>query len=216
MIEPALPAHVAHATDALNYRDFLTVALMVRDRTQLPDNWIYVHDPAVKVGRIQNFKSWSPDLVPDPTMACFGLEYFCFEGDGLWSSPDEELIALAARELAQLGLASADDVRDACVVRQPKAYPVYDTGYAANVATLRTEIAANYPGLHLVGRNGMHKYNNQDHAMMTAILTAKNIIAGAQVYDPWRVNQDAEYHESGSADAGGRAVPRRIAATAPA
>ena len=218
MIEPGLPARVTQATDALNYRDFLTVALMVRDRTQLPDNWIYVHDPSVRVGRIQNFKSWSPDLVPDHSMACYGLEYFCFEGDGLWSSSDEELIALAARELAQLGLAEASDVRDACVVRQAKAYPVYDAAYAANVATLRAELAENYPGLHLVGRNGMHKYNNQDHAMMTAILTARNIMAGAQIYDPWRVNQDAEYHESGSTDAevGGRGVPRAIAATAPA
>jgi protoporphyrinogen oxidase len=216
-IEPALPDDVLRATDALKYRDFLTVALMVEERAKLLDNWIYVHDPAVKVGRIQNFKSWSPDLVPDPAMACFGLEYFCFEGDGLWSSSDEQLVALATRELGQLGLAAAGDVRDACVVRQPKAYPVYDAEYAGHVATLRAELAANYPGLHLVGSNGMHKYNNQDHAMMTAILTARNILAGAQVFDPWRVNQDAEYHESGSTDveAGGRAVPRAVA-TAPA
>jgi protoporphyrinogen oxidase len=212
MIEPALAPRVTAATDALRYRDFLTVALMVRDRTQLPDNWIYVHDPAVKVGRIQNFKSWSPDLVPDPSMACYGLEYFCFEGDGLWASTDAELIALATRELAQLGLIAAEDVRDACVVRQPKAYPVYDGDYAAHVATLRAALAAAYPGMHLVGRNGMHKYNNQDHAMMTAMLTARNIIAGAELYDPWRVNQDAEYHESGTTDieAGGRAAPKSL------
>lgn len=218
MIEPGLPARVTQATDAIKYRDFLTVALMVQDRTQLPDNWIYVHDPSVKVGRIQNFKSWSPDLVPDASMACYGLEYFCFERDGLWSSSDEELVALASRELAQLGLAEVSDVRDACVVRQAKAYPVYDAEYSAHVATLRAELVESYPGLHLVGRNGMHKYNNQDHAMMTAILTARNIMAGAQVYDPWRVNQDAEYHESESTDVdvGGRAVPRAIAATAPA
>ena len=214
MIAPALPPRVIAATDALKYRDFLTVALMMKDRTNLPDNWIYVHDPAVRVGRIQNFKSWSPDLVPDPSMACYGLEYFCFEGDGLWTSSDEQLIALAASELAQLGLGVPEDVRDACVVRQPKAYPVYDADYAGHVATFRTELAANYPRLHLVGRNGMHKYNNQDHAMMTAILTAKNILSGSQVYDPWRVNQDAEYHESGSTDieTGGRAVPRSLAA----
>ena len=210
MITPAVAPSVLAATDSLKYRDFLTVALMMRDRTNLPDNWIYVHDPSVKVGRIQNFKSWSPDLVPDPTMACYGLEYFCFEGDGLWSARDDELIALATRELAQLGLMSPEDVSDACVVRQAKAYPVYDADYSTHVATFRAELAAKYPGMHLVGRNGMHKYNNQDHAMMTAILTAKNIIAGNDLYDPWRVNQDAEYHESGSADVGGRAVPASL------
>ncbi len=213
VIEPALPARVTAATDALKYRDFITIALIMRDRLGLGDNWIYVHDPSVRVGRIQNFKSWSPDLVPDRSMCCYGLEYFCFEGDGLWASSDQDLVALAARELAQLGLARVSDVRDACVVRQPKAYPVYDADYTTHVATLRTELAENYPGLHLVGRNGMHKYNNQDHAMMTAILTARNIIAGEPRYDPWRVNQDAEYHESGSVDieSGGRAVPRSLA-----
>jgi len=213
MLEPALPTRVTAATDRLKYRDFITIALIMRDRLGLGDNWIYVHDPSVKVGRIQNFKSWSPDLVPDRSMCCYGLEYFCFEGDGLWTSSDKDLIALATRELAQLGLAQVGDVRDACVVRQHKAYPVYDADYTTHVSTLRREIAENYPGLHLVGRNGMHKYNNQDHAMMTAILTAKNIIAGEMLYDPWRVNQDAEYHESGSVDmeAGGRAVPRPLA-----
>ncbi|MEO7083487.1 MAG: NAD(P)/FAD-dependent oxidoreductase [Gemmatimonadaceae bacterium] len=213
MIEPALPARVTASTDALKYRDFITIALIMPDRLGLSDNWIYVHDPSVRVGRIQNFKSWSPELVPDPSMCCYGLEYFCFEGDGLWTSSDEELIALATRELAQLGLAQVGDVQDACVVRQPKAYPVYDADYSRHVATLRTELAEHFPGLHLVGRNGMHKYNNQDHAMMTAMLTARNIVAGEPLYDPWRVNQDAEYHESGSADSeiGGRAVPRAIA-----
>ena len=218
MITPALPPRVTASTDSLKYRDFLTVALMMKERTPLPDNWIYVHDPAVRVGRIQNFKSWSPDLVPDPSMVCFGLEYFCFEGDGLWTASDDELIALASRELARLGLASPNDVRDGCVVRQVKAYPVYDADYTSHVAALRTELAANYPGLHLVGRNGMHKYNNQDHAMMTAILTAKNIIAGQPLYDPWRVNQDAEYHESGSTniETGGRTVPTSLAGAAAA
>jgi protoporphyrinogen oxidase len=218
MIEPAMPPRVTAATDALKYRDFLTVALMMKERAPMPDNWIYVHDPQVKVGRIQNFKSWSPELVPDPSMACYGLEYFCFEGDGLWASSDADLIALATRELAQLGLASPDDVRDACVVRQAKAYPVYDADYVRNVAVLRDELAARYPGMHLVGRNGMHKYDNQDHAMMTAMLVARNIIAGAPLYDPWRVNQDAEYHESGSIDieVGGRAVPRALVPTAAA
>jgi protoporphyrinogen oxidase len=195
-IKPA-PISLLHAR-ALRYRDFLTVALMVRGHELFPDNWIYVHDPSVKVGRVQNFRSWSPEMVPDG-MSCLGLEYFCFEGDGLWNTPDGELIALAKKEVAQVGLVSAADVVDACVVRQPKAYPVYDDDYRENVAAIRRDLEGSYPTLHLVGRNGMHKYNNQDHAMMTAMLTARNIIAGARLYDVWNVNEDAEYHEAGYA-----------------
>jgi protoporphyrinogen oxidase len=154
-------------------------------------------------------------MVPDPSMACYGLEYFCFENDELWNAPDADLIALGRRELATIGLAKAADVVDGCVVRQRKAYPVYDDDYAAHVQTIRDEIARAYPNLHLVGRNGMHKYNNQDHAMMTAMLVARNILAGEAIYDVWRVNQDAEYHESGQAGhhsgaAGLRAVPTRV------
>jgi len=183
------------AADRLRYRDFLTVALVIKDRDQFDDNWIYIHDPEVKVGRIQNFKSWSPAMVPDPELNCFGLEYFCFEGDDLWESSDADLVKLATEELLKLGLARPDDVVDGTVVRQPKAYPVYDDSYEANIEAIRGELDARYPGLHLVGRNGMHKYNNQDHAMMTAMLTVENIVAGHRVYDVWRVNQDAEYHE---------------------
>ena len=150
----------------------------------------------MKVGRVQNFRSWSPEMV-QPGMSCLGLEYFCFEGDGLWSAPDAELIALAKREIAKIGLIAESDVTDACVVRQPKAYPVYDESYRENVATIRQDLEGLYPTLHMVGRNGMHKYNNQDHAMMTAMLTAKNILAGERVYDIWNVNEDAEYHEAG-------------------
>lgn len=186
------------AADRLRYRDFLTVALILKDRGVFDDNWIYIHDPSVRVGRIQNFKSWSPELVPDPSLNCYGLEYFCFEGDPLWNAPDEELVNLASRELVALGLATEQDVLEGCVVRQKKAYPVYDAHYAAAVQEIRTTLAA-YPGLHLVGRNGMHRYNNQDHAMMTAMLTAENIQAGRELYDVWQVNQDAEYHESGKA-----------------
>jgi len=170
----------------------------------------------VKVGRVQNFRSWSPELVPDPALACYGLEYFCFEGDGLWNSTDAELIALASRELVQLGLARAGDVVDGHVVRQPKAYPVYDDAYQTNVDAVRADLEACYPTLHLVGRNGMHKYNNQDHAMMTAMLTVKNILAGERVYDIWEVNEDAEYHEAGGSGvkealASERLVPRKVA-----
>jgi protoporphyrinogen oxidase len=181
---------------ALRYRDFLTVALMVKKPDLFPDNWIYIHDPSVQVGRVQNFRSWSPEMVP-AGMSCLGLEYFCFEGDGLWNAPDDELVALAKKEIAKIGLIAESDVVDACVVRQPKAYPVYDEDYRENVAVVRRDLEGLYPTLHLVGRNGMHKYNNQDHAMMTAMLTAKNILAGTRVYDIWNVNEDAEYHEAG-------------------
>jgi protoporphyrinogen oxidase len=171
------PACVVNA-DKLRYRDFLTVALVVEKPDLFPDNWIYIHEPSVKVGRIQNFRSWSPEMIPNETQSCLGLEYFCFEGDGLWTSTDEGLIALAKKELAQIGLASEAEVMDGCVVRQKKAYPVYDDAYKTHVDAIRTELATTYPTLHLVGRNGMHKYNNQDHAMMTAMLTVENIAAG--------------------------------------
>jgi protoporphyrinogen oxidase len=207
------PISLFHAR-ALRYRDFLTVALMVRKPELFPDNWIYIHDPSVKVGRVQNFRSWSPEMAPDG-MSCLGLEYFCFEGDGLWNATDDELIALAKTEIAQIGLIAANDIVDGCVVRQPKAYPIYDDDYRHNMAMIRLDLETNFPTLHLVGRNGMHKYNNQDHAMMTAMLTARNILAGARLHDVWNVNEDAEYHEAGasgakSALASERAVPRAI------
>ena len=205
----------AAAADKLRYRDFITVALIVDKADLFPDNWIYIHEPSVKVGRIQNFRSWSPEMVPDEKLSCLGLEYFCFEGDGLWAAPDADLIALAKRELAAIGLASEDEVKDGCVVRQKKAYPVYDDEYKAHIDTIREDIAEHYPTLHLVGRNGMHKYNNQDHAMMTAMLTVRNILAGETLYDVWNVNEDAEYHEGGTAAAqealnSVRQVPRRV------
>jgi len=152
--------------------------------------------------------------VPDPSMTCYGLEYFCFENDEVWSARDSELIDLGRRELAAIGLARPEDILDGCVVRQRKAYPVYDDDYTRHVATIREELERRFPNLHLVGRNGMHKYNNQDHAMMTAMLTARNILAGENLYDVWEVNQDAEYHEAGTAGAqagasGLRMVPTR-------
>ena len=183
---------------ALRYRDFLTVALMIKSPDLFPDNWIYIHDSKVKVGRVQNFRSWSPEMVPDPDIACVGLEYFCFEGDGLWASSDADLIALATKEMAILGLCDPAHVTGGAVVRQEKAYPVYDEDYRDNVDALREEIEARHPTLHCVGRNGMHRYNNQDHAMMTAMLTVRNIQAGARVHDIWSVNEDAEYHEAGN------------------
>jgi protoporphyrinogen oxidase len=200
-LTPKAPERVLQAAEALKYRDFLTVMLILKDRQKFDDNWIYIHDPSVKVGRIQNFRSWSPEMVPDADKVCYGLEYFCFEGDGLWTAKDEDLIELARQELLKIGLAEEGDLLDGCVVRQKKAYPVYDDYYALNVETIRQELETSYPNLHLVGRNGMHKYNNQDHAMMTAMLCTENILADAKLYDLWQVNQDAEYHEAGSAAA---------------
>jgi protoporphyrinogen oxidase len=200
-LTPKVSARVLQSADSLKYRDFLTVMLILKDRQKFDDNWIYIHDPSVKVGRVQNFRSWSPEMVPDPDKACYGLEYFCFEHDGIWDSKDEELIELAKRELMKIGLAEEGDVLDGCVVRQKKAYPVYDDDYALHVATIRQELDTRFPNLHLVGRNGMHKYNNQDHAMMTAMLCAENILADTKLYDLWQVNGDAEYHEAGSVPA---------------
>lgn len=203
------------AAQSLKYRDFLIVVLILNDKQLFDDNWIYVHDASVDVARIQNFKSWSPEMVPEAGKCSYGLEYFCFEGDGIWSQTDDALIAKARREIVKLGLAADEDILDGCVVRQPKAYPVYDNDYQRHVATIARELRHRFPSLHLVGRNGMHKYNNQDHAMMTAMLTVKNILADEQRYDVWQVNQDAEYHESGTAgaatlDGGLRAVPERV------
>jgi len=213
-IQPQLPSEAIDAARALRYRDFLTVGLILRDKDRFSDNWIYIHDSSVQVGRVQNYKSWSPEMVPDPSFCCYGLEYFCFEGDGLWISPDADLVALAKREIEKIGLGNAADVVDGCVIRQRKAYPVYDDDYQKNVAMVRAALDAHCPNLHLVGRNGMHKYNNQDHAMMTALLAARNILAGRAEYDVWAVNQDAEYHEAGNAGEQ-RIEPRQVPAKAP-
>jgi protoporphyrinogen oxidase len=215
---PAVSERTKRAAESLKYRDFLTVMLILKDRQMFDDNWIYIHDPSVKVGRVQNFRSWSPEMVPEPDKVCYGLEYFCFEHDGLWDSSDNELIELAQRELIKIGLAREGDLVDGCVVRQKKAYPVYDDDYARHVATVRQELDDRYPNLHLVGRNGMHKYNNQDHAMMTAMLCVENILADTKLYDLWQVNADAEYHETGPAateetiGTGLRLVPTRVVA----
>ncbi|MDX6767454.1 MAG: NAD(P)/FAD-dependent oxidoreductase [Candidatus Methylacidiphilales bacterium] len=209
LMEPPLAPEFQEAARRLQYRDFLTVALMVRRTGLFPDNWIYVHDPAVKLGRIQNFNNWSPEMVPGSDTTCLGLEYFCFEGDGLWSMDDPALIELGKKELAQLGLVRAEEVFDGCVVRMPKAYPVYGPGYQQDVDLIRRGLAP-LANLQVVGRNGMHKYNNQDHSMMTALLAARNL-AGER-FDLWKVNTDAEYHEEGESGSQvkGRLVPRAV------
>ncbi len=213
-MSPEPPDEVKMAAQSLKYRDFLTVVLMLRGPGQFDDNWIYIHDKSVKVGRIQNFKSWSPEMVPDENTSCYGLEYFCFEGDGLWTMSDEELIRMGQEELIRMGLAGEAQFIDGCVVRQPKAYPVYDDLYREHTAVIGAYLDR-VRGLQVTGRNGMHRYNNQDHSMMTAMLAVKNILAGKPMYNLWNVNQDAEYHESGIAGESdelgstGRMVPRR-------
>jgi protoporphyrinogen oxidase len=189
---PAAPPDVVRAAEELKYRDFLSVALIIDERDVFPDNWIYIHDDAVKVGRIQNFKNWSPDMVPNPAQTCLGLEYFCFEGDDLWSMSDADLIALGTRELAHIGLVGPDRVIDGVVIRMPKAYPVYDEGFVAALSVVRGYVSA-FDNLQLVGRNGMHKYNNQDHSMFTAILAVRNLFG--EHHDLWAINADEEYHE---------------------
>ena len=214
-MDPRPPAPVLEAADDLGFRDFLTVALVVPEAAGFPDNWIYIHSPDVKVGRIQNFGSWSPYLVKDGN-TCLGLEYFVFEGDDLWDSTDEELIARGTRELGILNLVDPAKVSKGYVVRQPKAYPVYDDVYADRVSVLNDWIASTTPNVHPVGRNGMHKYNNQDHSMLTAMLTVENIL-GKGDHDIWTVNVDEDYHEesggSGSSGTGREAplLPRDIA-----
>ncbi len=192
IMDPPPPAEVLAAANGLTYRDFLTIALVVPAEDGFPDNWIYVHSPDVRLGRIQNFGSWSPFMVKEGR-TCLGLEYFVFEGDDLWNSPDQELVELGKRELAQLGLVKPERVEAGYVVRMPKAYPMYDGTYKANVAVLREWLEANAPNVYPVGRNGMHKYNNQDHSMYTAMLSVENIL-GAD-HDIWTVNVEAAYHE---------------------
>ncbi|HSL21841.1 MAG TPA: NAD(P)/FAD-dependent oxidoreductase, partial [Vicinamibacterales bacterium] len=196
-LDPPAPPDVRAAAEALRYRDFLTVALVIDRPSLFPDNWIYVHDPRVKLGRIQNFKNWSPEMVPDQSKTCLGLEYFCFEGDGLWSLPDAELVRLGARELDAIGLRRGAHVLDGTVVRVPKAYPIYDDGFVKALDVVR-QYLARFANLQVAGRNGMHKYNNQDHSMVTAILAVQNLL-GAH-HDVWAVNADDEYHEEEGLD----------------
>jgi protoporphyrinogen oxidase len=204
--DPPPPAEVMEAADALHYRDYITVALVVPASRSFPDNWIYIHAPEVNVGRIQNYGSWSPYLVKDGR-TCLGLEYFVFEGDAMWETPDDELIAMASKELDQLGLVEAGDVESGYVVRVRKAYPYYDFSYKENVLTIRRWLEAQAPNVHPVGRNGMHKYNNQDHSMYTAMLTVENMYGAS--HDIWSVNVEEEYHEAGSTGRDAPILPPR-------
>jgi protoporphyrinogen oxidase len=191
-LSPEADADARRAAEGLRYRDFVLVALILTGDNLFPDNWIYIHTPGVKVGRIQNFNNWSRAMVPEPNRTCLGMEYFCFRGDGLWESTDAELIARAADELTTLGLANGSQVVDGTVVRMPKAYPVYDAAYRGHVERVR-ELLDPIPNLHTVGRNGMHKYNNQDHSMLTAMMTVWNMLG--ERHDVWSANTDLEYLE---------------------
>jgi protoporphyrinogen oxidase len=206
-MNPSAPAEVLERARGLRYRDFLTVAVVVDEANIFPDNWIYIHDPGVKVGRIQNFKNWSAEMVPDARYTVLGMEYFCAENDGMWSASDAQLIERAKSELAILGLADKCKVVDGSVVRQPKAYPLYDHEYRNNVSYIASFLERETPNLQVAGRNGMHKYNNQDHAMMTGLMAARNIMGSS--FDLWRVNSDAEYQESEETNTieSGRMVP---------
>jgi protoporphyrinogen oxidase len=210
---PSPPAEVCKAAARLGYRDFLTVGLVITKPDLFPDNWIYIHDPQVKVGRIQNFKNWSPYMVSDSSKSCVGLEYFCFEGDSLWDMSDSALIELAKKELETLGLGRAADVESGTVARMPKAYPVYDTGYGEALNIVR-QFLAQFENLYTVGRNGMHKYNNQDHSMLTAMFAVENI--QGRSHNIWAVNDEQEYLEQETASSREKnGTVRDLAATQP-
>jgi len=198
-LRPEPASEVLHAAERLKYRDFLTVCLIVDKPELFPDNWIYVHDPAVKVGRIQNFKNWSPDMVPDSSKSSLGMEYFCTEGDELWNMADADLVELGKHEVQRIGLASYYDIRDGCVFRVPKSYPVYDSDYQDSLVRLK-EFVSGLENFETIGRNGLHRYNNQDHAMLTGMLAVRNLVLGEQ-NDLWSVNADQEYHEEIRAEA---------------
>lgn len=190
--DPPPPHAICEAAQGLRYRDFILVSLILNCPNPFLDNWLYIHSPEVKVGRIQNFRNWSPAMVPDAQKTSLGLEYFCNEGDDLWSMPDHELVALATRELSSIGLARAADVEEGIVFRQKKAYPVYDQNYRSNLETIRAFLST-MNNLQTIGRNGLHRYNNMDHSMLTGILAAQNVLG--KHHDLWKVNTEQAYQE---------------------
>ncbi|MHC4355173.1 MAG: NAD(P)/FAD-dependent oxidoreductase [Planctomycetota bacterium] len=196
-LDPTPPGEIMRAAASLRYRDFLTVVLIVQCEDVFPDNWIYIHSPEIAMGRIQNYKNWSPDMVPDASMTSLGLEYFVSEHEEMWSWPDERLVELGVRECVQLGFIKADQVRGGTVVRMKKAYPIYDQARTENVAILQSYLNE-FENLQAIGRNGQHRYNNMDHSMLTGVCAARNV-AGEE-HDVWAVNVDSEYHEEVAAE----------------
>jgi protoporphyrinogen oxidase len=205
--QPEISSEVRKAAEKLLYRDFIVVALIVNRSDLFPDNWIYIHDPGVRVGRIENFNNWTRDMAGQPDLTCLEMEYFCSQNDSLWKMDDANILELAKRELKQLRLAEPEEILDGCVVRVEKAYPVYDSEHKQNVNVIRSALAR-FENFQVIGRNGMHKYNNQDHSMLTGILAARNVGGGS--HDVWSVNTDAEYQEEQSNE-GGRQMPQAIA-----
>ena len=212
-LDPTPPDAVLQAAKNLRYRDYLTVVLIVERESVFPDNWVYIHSPEVRMGRIQNYKNWSPEMVPDRSRTSLGLEYFLWEQDDEWHWSTERLIELGIKECAQIGILEPREVVDGTVVRMRKAYPVYDQHYQDSVATIRGYLA-HLSNLQTIGRNGLHRYNNQDHSMLTGIYAARNMTGGR--YDVWSVNTEQEYLEDGQAEsstastAGDRAIPTRV------
>ncbi len=192
LFSPALTTELQEAARRLRYRDFLLVALVLKKQDIFPDNWIYIHDPDVDVARIQNFKNWSLDMVEDPTTTCLGMEYFTFTSDPLWMASDDALLKKAADELERIGLGKKADVVDGHVVRMEKTYPIYDESYHEVIKTIQNGLSP-LKNLYPVGRNGMHRYNNQDHSMLTAMLAVENLL-GAN-HNLWEVNTERVYHE---------------------
>jgi protoporphyrinogen oxidase len=189
---PAPPEDILHAAAQLRYRDLLVVNLIANRAQVFPDNWLYIHDPSVRVGRIQNYKNWSRDMVPDPNMTSLGMEYFCFDSDELWNLDDKDLVEIAKQDLHSIGLLRPEEVQDGFVYREPKAYPMYDRHFHEALERIR-QYLQRFENLSVIGRNGMHKYNNQDHSMLTALLAVQNL-SGAR-HDLWSVNTDLEYQE---------------------
>jgi len=199
-LNPPPPVSVVQAASQLTYRAFVLVGLIVKRADLFPDQWIYIHSPGLKVGRVQNFKNWSSAMVPDPATTGLGMEYFCNEGDDVWQLPDAALIELAGLESVALGLVRAGDVVDGVVYRQPVAYPVYEGTYREALGSIQAFLAT-LTNLQTIGRNGMHRYNNMDHSMLTAMLAVKNL--RGEAHDLWSVNMEQTHHEA-------RTVPRRI------
>jgi len=209
-LDPLPPDEILAAADKLRYRNHLTVTLIIKRESVFPDNWIYIHSPEVAMGRIQNYKNWSPEMVPDQSRTSLGLEYFLWEKDDEWNWSDQRLIERGIRECTRIGLISQDEVEDGAVVRMKKAYPVYDRDYQEAVATLRKYVES-FSNLQTIGRNGLHRYNNQDHSMLTGVFAARNIMGERN--DLWSVNTEQEYHEEARASnghTGDRLVPARI------
>ncbi len=193
-LSPSADEAVLAAASKLKYRSLITIDIIVNKQNLFPDNWIYIHSPEVRLGRIQNFKNWSSRMVPDARKSSLGLEYFCNENDEIWNMPDAELFRIAAAEIERIKICRASDIEDFTIIRVPKAYPVYSTGYKENVDIIKSYLKG-FDNLQLIGRYGLFKYNNMDHSIITGLQAAKNIIYGSCIHDTWEINTDEEYQE---------------------